>query len=68
MLSYLGIIFIATFLAKLNKNNFFYIKLSLLFLVIVVGLRWEYGNVYGSYYSIYNTMNENTVPNVEIEY
>lgn len=68
MLSYLGIIFIATFLAKLNKNNFFYIKLSLLFLAIVAGLRWEYGNDYVSYYSIYNTINENSVPDVEIGY
>lgn len=57
MLSYLLIYFIDVFLAWLNnviktKNNFF-MKLSLLFLIIISGLRWEVGIDYLSYLLIF---------------
>lgn len=70
--SYLSIIFGATFLAWLNniiktKKDFLF-KISLLFLAVIAGLRWEVGNDYLSYYSIFNGINFIERAEIEIGY
>ena len=70
--SYLSIIFGTTFIAWLNniiktKKDFFF-KMSLLFLAIISGLRWEVGNDYLSYYSIFNGINFMEREEIEIGY
>lgn len=70
--SYLSIIFGTTFIAWLNniiktKKDFFF-KMSLLFLAVIAGLRWEVENDYLSYYSIFNGINLIERAEIEIGY
>ncbi|MGL4307944.1 MAG: EpsG family protein, partial [Cetobacterium sp.] len=72
MISYLMIIFMATTIAWLDnvikiKKNFFF-KISLFFLAIIAGLRWEFGNDYIAYYSIYNLNSSSIYNNIELGY
>ena len=60
MVSYLLIIYIPLIVTFLKKNKFG-LKIALLFLILVSGLRYEFGADYTSYYSIFNNIKDNNI-------
>ena len=65
MVSYFLIIYIPLIVTFLKKNKLG-LKIALLFLILVSGLRYEFGADYVSYYSIFNDIKDNNI-NVYIQ-
>ena len=60
MVSYVLIIYIPIILTIIRKNKLG-LKLALFFLILISGLRYEFGADYASYYSIFNDIKNNNI-------